>query len=86
MIENLIPTKQRVLARREDAEIMRGGIIIPETTRDKNQIATVVRVGLDVEEIKPGDKIMTKKFYGEGIAIAEDYFIIKEEDVLGYFR
>jgi len=86
MIENLIPTKQRVLAKREDAEVMRAGIIIPETNRDKNQIATVIRVGLDVEEIKVGDRIMTKKFYGEGIAVSEDYFIIKEEDILGYFR
>lgn len=65
---------------------MQNGIIIPEQHRDKNQVAQVVAVGKDVDEIIVGDQILTKKFYGEGISVAEDFFIIKEEDILGFIR
>ena len=85
MIEGLKPTKKRVLAKRDDNSFI-NGIFIPEQFQDKNQFATVIQVGSQVEEIEVGDKIMTKKFYGEGIAIDPEYFIIMEEDILGYIK
>lgn len=86
MIDNLTPTKGRVLAKREEPEVMRNGIIIPDSASDRNQIATVLRIGHGVEELQVGDKILTKQFYGEGIKLNEEHFIIKEEDVIGYIR
>lgn len=85
MIPGLKPTKKRVLAKRDDNSQI-NGLFIPEQYRDKNQFATVVEVGIEVDEISPGDRILTKKFYGEGIAIADDFFIIMEEDILGFIK
>lgn len=84
-IDGLKPTKKRVLAKRESQEQI-NGIFIPEQHREKQQFATVVEVGKDVEEIAVGDRILTKKFYGEGIAVADDFFIIMEDDILGYIK
>jgi len=86
MIERIIPTKNRILAKREEPEVMHNGIIIPDQSRDRNQIAVVVRVGKNVTEIMPGDRILIKKFYGEGISFSEDHCLILEEDVIGYIR
>ena len=85
MINNLKPTKKRVLAKREVEEEV-NGIFIPEQHREKNQFATVVEVGSEVTEVAPGDRILTKKFYGEGIAVADNFFIILEDDILGFIK
>jgi len=85
MIDGLKPTRKRVLAQRDDNAYMKG-FYIPEEYRENNQFATVVAVGNDVPDIEVGDRIVTKKFYGEGIALTDNYFIIMEEEILGYIK
>jgi chaperonin GroES len=88
------PLHDRVLVRRlEEVEEKRGGIIIPDTAKEKPQQAEVkavgggkllesgVRVPLDV---KAGDRILFGKFSGAEIKLDGDpYLILREEEILG---
>ena len=88
------PLHDRILIRRvEEAETTRGGIIIPDTAKDKPQEGEVIAVGkgkiseegkvrpLDVKE---GDRILFGKYAGTEIKIdGEDFVIMREEEVLG---
>jgi len=87
------PMFDRILAKRlESKEEMQGGIIIPDTAKEKPQEAEVVEVGegkmLDDGSIrkmtvKKGNKVLIGKYSGTEIKVGEDEFIfIKEEDVL----
>src|SRR5512146_1222090 len=90
----LPPLHDRILVRRvEESETTRGGIIIPDTAKDKPQEGEVIAVGkgkiseegkvrpLDVKE---GDRILFGKYAGTEIKIDGDEFIImREEEVLG---
>lgn len=88
------PMFDRVLAKRLDSteEEVRGGIIIPDTAKEKPQEAEVVEVGpgkllddgsLAKMTVKKGDKVLIGKYSGTEIKVGEDEFIfIKEEDVL----
>lgn len=91
---NLRPLHDRVLVRRlEDKEAMRGGIIIPDTAKEKPQQAEVMAVGegklLDngqrVEpDVKAGDRILFGKYSGSDIRIdGEEYLILREDEILG---
>jgi chaperonin GroES len=87
------PLHDRILIKRmEEQETRRGGIIIPDTAKEKPQEGKVVAVGngkvqddgkripLDV---KAGDKILFGKYSGNEVKIEdEEYLIIREEDVL----
>jgi chaperonin GroES len=87
------PLHDRILVKRmEEQEVRRGGIIIPDTAKEKPQEGKVVAVGngkvqddgkrvpLDV---KAGDKILFGKYSGNEVKIEdEEYLIIREEDVL----
>jgi chaperonin GroES len=87
------PLHDRILVKRvEEQETMRGGIIIPDTAKEKPQEGKVVAVGsgkigedgkripLDV---KAGDKILFGKYSGSEVKIEDDeYLILREEDVL----
>ncbi|HYL34407.1 MAG TPA: co-chaperone GroES [Bryobacteraceae bacterium] len=91
---NLRPLHDRVLVRRlEEQEAVRGGIIIPDTAKEKPQQAEVVavgsgkllddgqRVGIDV---KAGDRILFGKYSGSDIRIdGEEYLILREDEILG---
>ena len=88
------PLHDRVLVRRiEAAEKTAGGIIIPETAKEKPQEGEIVSVGSGVRaengtitplDIKAGDKILFGKWSGTEIKIdGEDLLIMKESDVLG---
>jgi chaperonin GroES len=88
------PLHDRVLVRRIEAEEKTaGGIIIPDTAKEKPQEGEVVSVGEgayneDGERIKPdvkkGDKILFGKWSGTEVKInGEDLLIMKESDVLG---
>ena len=90
---NVKPLADRILVRRlEDTEVKRGGIIIPDTAKEKPQQAQVVAVGpgrLTDEgkrvalEVKKGDKILMGKYSGTEVRINEnEYLIMREEDVL----
>ena len=87
------PLHDRVLARRiEQPEQVRGGILIPDTAKEKPQEAEVIAVGpgkLDEEgrrmpmDVRPGDRVLIGKYAGTEVKIAdEDLVILREEDVL----
>lgn len=94
MSTKFIPLHDRILVRRaEEAGTTRGGIIIPDSAKDKPQEGEVVSVGkgktndegklfpLDVRE---GDRILFGNYSGTEIKIhGEDLLIMKEEEVLG---
>ena len=87
------PLHDRILVKRiEEGEVKKGGIIIPDTAKEKPQEGKVIAVGngkvnddgkkipLDV---KAGDRILFGKYSGSEVKIDdEEYLIMKEEDVL----
>ena len=88
------PLHDRVLVRRIEAEEKTaGGIIIPDTAKEKPQEGEVVAVGpgarneqgtLVPTEVKAGDKILFGKWSGTEVKLGgEDLLIMKESDVLG---
>lgn len=88
------PLQDRILVKRiKEEEMTKGGIIIPDTAKEKPQEAEVVAVGngkvLDngqtkALDVKVGDKILFSKYSGSEVKIAGDeYLIIREDDVLG---
>jgi len=90
---NVKPLSDRILVRRiEEAEMKRGGIIIPDTAKEKPQQGEVVAVGPGrmTEEgkrvaldVKKGDKILMGKYSGTEVKIdGTDYLIMREEEVL----
>jgi len=88
------PLRDRVLIKRlEELEQKVGGIIIPDSAKEKPQQAEIVAVGsgrtLDNGErvplsVKSGDKVLIGKWSGTDVKIdGEEYLILKEEDILG---
>jgi len=91
---NVKPLRDRVLVRRiEETDQKVGGIIIPDTAKEKPQQAEVVAVGsgrvLENGQrvplsLKPGDKVLLGKWSGTDVKIDdEEYLILKEDEVLG---
>jgi chaperonin GroES len=90
----LTPLHDRILVRRvEEAATTRGGIIIPDTAKDKPQEGEVISAGKGRSNedgkviplaVKEGDRILFGKYSGTEIKIdGEDFLIMKEEEVLG---
>jgi chaperonin GroES len=90
------PLQDRVLVRRiEGEEKTKGGLIIPDTAKEKPSEGQVVSVGpgarkdsgeLIVPSVKAGDKILFGKWSGTEIKLdGEDLLIMKESDILGVF-
>ena len=88
------PLGDRVLVKRvEEESKTKGGIIIPDTAKEKPQEGEVVSVGpgardeqgkINALELKAGDRILFGKWSGTEIKIdGEDLIIMKESDVLG---
>jgi chaperonin GroES len=88
------PLQDRVIVRRlEEEEKTKGGIIIPDTAKEKPQEGKVIAVGKGkvTEEgkvipldVKPGDRILFGKYSGTEIKIeGEEHLIMREEDILG---
>jgi chaperonin GroES len=91
---NFRPLHDRVLVRRVEAEEKTaGGIIIPDTAKEKPQEGEVVAVGTGARneqgevhplEVKSGDKILFGKWSGTEVRVnGEDLLIMKESDILG---
>jgi len=91
---NLRPLHDRVLVRRlEEKEAVRGGIIIPDSAKEKPQQAEVVAVGSGkltddgqrlAPDVKAGDRILFGKYSGSDIKIqGEEYLILREDEILG---
>ena len=93
MTVNITPLHDRVLVRRlEEKETAKGGIIIPDTAKEKPQEGEVIAVGagkLNEKgariplDVKPGDRILFGKYTGNDITIDEqEYLILREEEIL----
>jgi chaperonin GroES len=91
---NVKPLADRILVRRiEEQETKRGGIIIPDTAKEKPQEAEIVAVGpgrMNEEgkriamEVKKGDRVLIGKYTGTDVKIdGVEYVILREDDVLG---
>ena len=87
------PLHDRLLVKRiEESETVKGGIIIPDTAKEKPQEGEVIAVGngktLDngtkvALDVKAGDKILFGKYSGTDIKIdGEEYLILREDEVL----
>ena len=94
MSVKLTPLHDRILVRRiEEQESVRGGIIIPDTAKEKPQEGEVIAVGKGKSndegkvfplDVKEGDRILFGKYSGAEVKIdGEDYLIMREEEVLG---
>ncbi len=90
----LRPLQDRILVQRvEEAEKTKGGIIIPDSAKEKPAEGKVVAVGNGKLaddgkrvplEVKKGDRILFGKYSGTEVKIeGEDYLIMREDDVLG---
>jgi len=89
------PLHDRVVVRRleEKGEVVRGGIVIPDTAKEKPQEGEVIAVGngkiLDngtrvAMEVKAGDRVLFGKYSGSEIKVdGEEYLIMREDDILG---
>jgi len=91
---NVRPLADRILVRRiEEQETKRGGIIIPDTAKEKPQEGEVVSVGPGrmtedgkriAMEVKKGDRVLIGKYSGTDVKIeGTEYVILREDDVLG---
>jgi chaperonin GroES len=87
------PLQDRILVQRiEEEEKTRGGIIIPDSAKEKPQEGVVVAVGkgkvLDNGQVAPlevaeGDRVLFAKYGGTEVKLdGEDYVILREDDVL----
>jgi len=88
------PLQDRVIVKRiEEEEKTKGGIIIPDTAKEKPQEGKVVAVGkgkvnddgkLTPLDVKVGDKILFGKYSGTEIKLnGEEHLIMREDDILG---
>jgi chaperonin GroES len=91
------PLHDRILVRRlEEGETIRGGIIIPDTAKEKPQEGEVIAVGKGKSndegkvfplDVKAGDRVLFGKYSGNEIKLDnEDFLIMREEDVLGIIK
>jgi chaperonin GroES len=92
MAVNVTPLHDRVLVKRiEEKESVKGGIIIPDTAKEKPQEGEVVAVGAGKIEkgarvpldVKAGDRILFGKYSGTEIKLEnEEFLILREEEIL----
>jgi chaperonin GroES len=91
---NIRPLYDRIVVKRlEEKETIQGGIIIPDSAKEKPQEGEVIAVGqgkrLDTGkvvplDVKPGDRILFGKYSGSEIKLdGEEYVIMREDEVLG---
>jgi chaperonin GroES len=94
MAINVKPLADRVLVQPlEEKEVKKGGIIIPDTAKEKPQEGTVVALGTGkVDEngkkiefhVKVGDRVLISKYGGTEIKLDDtNYLILREDDILG---
>jgi chaperonin GroES len=94
MATNIRPLHDRVILRRiEEGEQVRGGIIIPDTAKEKPQEGEVVAAGegkykedgtRQPLDVKKGDRVLFGKYSGSEIKIdGEEFLIMREDEILG---
>ena len=82
-----------LLQRLDQTEMSKGGIIIPDTAKEKSMEAKVVSVGrgrttdegkLIEPEVQAGDRVLVRKYAGTEVEIkGEEYLIVREDEILG---
>ncbi len=88
------PLQDRILVRRiDEEETSKGGIIIPDSAKEKPQEGKVIAVGkgkigedgkVQRLDVKKGDKVLFSKYAGTEITLeGDEHLIIREDDVLG---
>jgi chaperonin GroES len=88
------PIGDRILVRlSEDKEQVRGGIIIPDSAKEKPQEAEVIALGTGKKnedgkvlpfEVKVGDRVLISKYGGNEVKLDEEkYTLVREDDILG---
>ena len=94
MSTNITPLHDRVIVRRiEEGEQVRGGIIIPDSAKEKPQEGEVVAAGAGKYkedgtrqplDVKPGDRVLFGKYSGSEIKLdGEELLIMREDEILG---
>jgi len=97
LVEHLVPINDRILVKRDDEEEKStGGIVIPDTAKEKPVRGTVVAVGsgkrlksgqVQALTIKAGDKIYFGKYSGTEIKLnGKEYLIMREDDALIFIK
>jgi len=83
----VVPLGDKVVVKRLEAESRTaGGIVLPDSAKEKPQRGIVQAVGKKVENVKVGDQVLFDKYSGSKLRIEdEECLILKEEDVLGIF-
>jgi chaperonin GroES len=94
MFDKIKPLYDKILVKRVDEDTTTpGGIIIPDTSKEKAQVGEVIEVGagrmlsdgkLAPLQVKKGDKVFFGKY--SGTEADQDYLILKEDDVLGIIK
>jgi len=92
----IVPIGDRVVLKREDAQsTTAGGIVLPDSAKDKPQKGTVIAVGdghvtrdgtrLPLS-LKAGDRVIFSSYAGDEITVGEeDYLLLRESDVLAVY-
>jgi chaperonin GroES len=94
MATNIKPLHDRVIVKRiEEGEQVRGGIIIPDTAKEKPQEGEVIAVGEGKRkddgtriplDVQAGDRVLFGKYSGSEIKVdGEEYLIMREDEILG---
>lgn len=94
-VKNIKPLGNRVLIKRSEAKVTKGGIILPDTAQEKPRQGEVVAVGpgkIDEEghkismHVKVGDQVLFSSYAGTEVKSndqQEEYLIMSEDDILG---
>lgn len=88
------PVGDRILVQHvEEKEQVRGGVIIPDTAKEKPQEAKVIAVGtgprskdgtVSTFEVRVGDRVLIARFTGSEVKLADQKFtLVREDDILG---
>jgi chaperonin GroES len=88
------PVGDRILVQHiEEKEQVRGGVIIPDSAKEKPQEAKVIALGTGIKgkdgvvtpfEVKVGDKVLISKYSGSEVKLDEQkYTLVREDDILG---
>jgi len=96
MATTIRPLHDRVIIKRlDEAEQVRGGIIIPDTAKEKPQQGEVIAAGegkvrddgsRQPLDVKAGDRVLFGKYSGSEVKIDDqDYLILREDEILGVF-
>ena len=90
------PIGERILVKRVETETKKGGIIIPDTAKEKPMTAEVIALGTGKTdkdgkkvpfEVKKGDTVLIEKYSGTEVTIDDvEYILIREDGVLGILK